>query len=85
MIGQGASRENIAWGILSSIAMKVKQEYSKLTTAKRSVYLTGGLCENTYFTELLSEYIGKKVETAPDARYAGAIGAAVQAFVMFGN
>lgn len=85
MIGQGASRENIAWGILSSIAMKVKQEYSKLTTAKRSVYLTGGLCENTYFTELLSEYIGKKVETAPDSRYAGAIGAAVQAFVMFGN
>lgn len=79
MIGQGASRENIAWGILSSIAMKVKQEYSKLPTEDRPVYLTGGLCENTYFTELLSEYIGKKVETLPDARFAGAIGAAVMA------
>ena len=79
MIGQGASRENIAWGILSSIAMKVKTEYSKLTSKDCPVYLTGGLCENTYFTELLSDYIGKKVGTAPNARFAGAIGAAVYA------
>lgn len=81
MIGQGASRENIAWGILSSIATKVKQEYSKLSYDDRPVYLTGGLCENTYFTKLLSEYIGKEVQTVPNARYAGAIGAAVLASV----
>lgn len=85
MIGQGASRENIAWGILSSIAMKVKQEYAKLPRANRPVFLTGGLCENTYFTELLSEYIGKEVKTSKDARYAGAIGAAVCARELFGN
>lgn len=83
MIGQGASRENIAWGILSSIAMKVKQEYSKLPNENRPVYLTGGLCENIYFTQLLSDYIGKQIETVPDARYAGAIGAAVQAHTLF--
>ena len=82
MIGQGASRENIAWGILSSIAVKVKQEYSKLPSEDRPVYLTGGLCENTYFTELLSRYIGKTVETVPEARFAGAIGAAVQALAI---
>lgn len=85
MIGQGAGRENIAWGILSSIAVKVKQEYSKLSDEDRPVYLTGGLCDNTYFTELLSEYIGKQVVTSPDARFAGAIGAAVQAHALFGN
>lgn len=79
MIGQGTTRENIAWGILNSIAMKVKQEYSKLMDDDRPVYLTGGLCENTFFVELLSGYIGRKVETAPDARFAGAIGAAVLA------
>lgn len=79
MIGRGTGRENIAWGILSSIAMKVKQEYSKLPREDRPVFLTGGLCENTYFTDLLSGYIGKRVETAPDARFAGAIGAAILA------
>lgn len=79
MIGQGTTRENIAWGILNSIAMKVKQEYSKLQEDDRPVYLTGGLCENTYFVELLSEYIGKNVKTVPDARFAGAIGAAILA------
>lgn len=82
MIGQGAGRENIAWGILSSIAMKVKQEYTKLPAMDRPVYLTGGLCENTYFAELLSDYIGKKVVTSPNARFAGAIGAAVKALNM---
>lgn len=85
MIGQGASRENIAWGILSSIAMKVKQEYNKLPSEDRPIYLTGGLCENTYFIELLSDYIGKKVETMPNSRYAGAIGAAIQAYSLFGS
>lgn len=82
MIGQGSSRENIAWGILSSIAMKVKQEYSKLPGEDRPVFLTGGLCDNSYFTELLSGYIGKEVGTSPDARFAGAIGAADHALAL---
>lgn len=85
LIGQGVSRENIAWGILSSIAMKVKQEYSKLSRDNRPVYLTGGLCDNAYFTDLLSGYIGKKVETVSDARFAGAIGAAAEAIRLHSN
>lgn len=79
MIGQGTSRENIAWGILNSIAVKVKQEYGKLREDQRPIYLTGGLCENEFFQQLLSEQIGKRVKSCPNARYAGAIGAAMLA------
>lgn len=77
MIGQGTTRENIAWGILNSIAKKVAQEHGKLASDNRPVYLTGGLCENEYFVQMLSDHIGCNVKTAPDARYAGAIGAAM--------
>lgn len=80
MIGQGSTRENIAWGVLNSVAMKVKQEYGKLAEANRPIYLTGGLCDNVFFTEMLSEQLQKKINTHRNSRYAGAIGAAVLAY-----
>ena len=42
-------------------------------------YLTGGLCENAYVVERLGALLGSPVETAPLARFAGAIGAAIRA------
>ena len=42
-------------------------------------YLTGGLCENAYVVERLGALLGSLVETAPLARFAGAIGAAIRA------
>lgn len=42
-------------------------------------YLTGGLCENAYVVERLSALLGSPVETSPQARFAGAIGAAIRA------
>ena len=76
LAGQGVSRENIAWGVLNSVAKKVSQEYSKLRDGARPVYLTGGLCEDAYFMELVSKNIGRPLTSHPDARYTGAIGAA---------
>ena len=42
-------------------------------------YLTGGLCENAYVVERLGALVGSPVTTSPQARFAGAIGAAIRA------
>ena len=42
-------------------------------------YLTGGLCENAFVVERLGALLGSPVETSPQARFAGAIGAAIRA------
>lgn len=42
-------------------------------------YLTGGLCESAYVVERLAALLGSPVETAPLARFAGAIDAAIRA------
>ena len=85
LAGQGESKENIAWGVLNSVAKKVAQEYSKLRDQNRPVFLTGGLCSCTYFIEILSARLKREVSSHPDARYAGAIGAALLARERFGR
>lgn len=50
-----------------------------LQAAGAPCYLTGGLCENVYVVERLGALLGSPVETAPLARFAGAIGAAIRA------
>lgn len=42
-------------------------------------YLTGSLCESAYVVERLGVLLGSPVETAPLARFAGAIGAVIRA------
>lgn len=79
LIGKGTAKENIAWGVLNSVVGKVCQEYSKLPELVCPVYLTGGLCDNTYFISMLSERLGRDVQSSPLGRYAGAIGAATLA------
>lgn len=76
LIGKGTSKENISWGVLNSVVRKVRQEYSKLSDGNRVVHLTGGLCENRYFMDMLTQNFGHPVTSCPQARYAGAIGAA---------
>ena len=77
LVGQGASKEDIAWGILNSVAKKVGTEYSKLHDRERPVFLTGGLCGSGLFMQLLGRYTGREVTSSADARYAGALGAAL--------
>ena len=79
LIGQGTSKANIAWGVLQSVVKKVRQEYAKLSEQEGPIFLTGGLCEDVYFLELLSESFGRTVHSDTKARYAGAIGAAALA------
>lgn len=39
--------------------------------------LTGGLCDNAYVAERLGAHLGGSILTCPEARFAGAIGAAL--------
>lgn len=79
LIGRGEERKNIAYAVVSSIASKVASQCSHIDMNGTVVYLTGGLCECDYLRERIGQMIGHELSTAPDARYAGAIGAALLA------
>ena len=77
-IGEGRSREDIAAGVVDSVAAKVAQ-LSQRKNLPAKVILTGGLSHSEYFTSALSGKIGQTVEPTKNGRYAGAIGAALLA------
>lgn len=77
LIGKGEPRENIANGVIESVVAKVASLARGLVDG--DVFLTGGLCENDYVIGRLAKNLGEKVTTAPNARFAGAIGAALSA------
>lgn len=78
LIGRGEKKENIAFAVVDSIVKKVASQAGRLTLGK-TVCLTGGLCEFDYLCESLGRKLNVKVNTNPDGRYAGAIGAALSA------
>lgn len=78
-IGSGEKRENIAAGVIDSVAARVANLALRFGVEGRKVALTGGLCKSPYFVELLSNKLGKPVMTHEFARYAGALGAAMTA------
>ncbi|WP_054252394.1 acyl-CoA dehydratase activase [Neofamilia massiliensis] len=77
-IGQGKKREDIAAGVVDSVATKVSQLVQRLDLPE-TVILTGGLSHNEFFTKILSEKLGRNVKTTKNGIYAGAIGAALLA------
>lgn len=77
LIGRGTAREDIACGVIKSIAEKAAQLLSQISGEK--YFLTGGLCGDTYFCEKLSAILKAPVVSRPEARYAGAVGAALLA------
>lgn len=77
LIGRGEPRENIARGVIESVVSRVATMAAQ--GAGAPFFLTGGLCENAYVVERLSDLLGAPVTTSPMARYAGAIGAAARA------
>ncbi|MCQ2501007.1 MAG: CoA activase, partial [Lachnospiraceae bacterium] len=79
LIGRGESKENIAYGVVASIAEKVASQCSRLALKGKRIYLTGGLCDCSYIREILSDKLKMQVDTQPNSRYAGAIGAAITA------
>ena len=77
LIGRGEPRENIARGVIDSVVSRVATMAGQAAGAP--YYLTGGLCENAYVVERLAALLGSPVTTSPQARFAGAIGAAIRA------
>lgn len=77
LIGRGEPRENIARGVIESVVSRVATMAGQAAGAL--YYLTGGLCENAYVVERLAALLGSPVTTSPQARFAGAIGAAIRA------
>lgn len=77
-IGAGEKRQDIAAGVISSVAVWVANLATRFGVVG-DVVLTGGLCGSPYFMEVLSQKMGRSVETHPFARYAGALGAALTA------
>ncbi|WP_101772417.1 acyl-CoA dehydratase activase [Peptostreptococcus faecalis] len=75
LIGQGTPREDIAYGVIDSVVSKVSQLAGQIPA--ENYILTGGFCENDYFIKKLSERLEAPVKSKPEARYAGAIGAAI--------
>lgn len=77
LIGKGTPREDIANGVIESVVIKVVSLINQVPGEQ--YFLTGGLCEDEYIVERLSHALGAPVESMPQARYAGAIGAALMA------
>ena len=77
-IGSGEKREDIAAGVIHSVASRVANLAARFGL-EENIILTGGLCESPYFIQTLSDKIGHPVETDAFARYAGALGAALTA------
>jgi predicted CoA-substrate-specific enzyme activase len=75
-IGAGAKREDIAAGVVDSVATRVAN-LAVRHGIRGAVFLTGGLCDSPYFLNILSQKLGREVGTHPFARYAGALGAAL--------
>lgn len=75
-VGEGRKREDIAAGVVDSVANKVAQLAQKKTLSQ-TVILTGGLSFSEYFTEILAKKIKHELKATVDGRYAGAIGAAL--------
>lgn len=77
-IGEGKLREDIAAGVIDSVAARVANLVTRFGI-KGPVFLTGGLCDSPYFLRILSGKVNREVITHPMARYAGSLGAALAA------
>lgn len=76
LIGKGEPRENIANGVVESVVARVAALAAQLYSGGPA-FLTGGLCDDACFVERLGAHLGTQVATRPEARYAGAVGAAL--------
>ncbi len=83
LVGKGEPRENIARGVIDSVVARVCTLVGQVPAAR--YHLTGGLCENDYVRTRLEAELGAPVGSCPNARFAGALGAAVIAAEMDGE
>lgn len=77
-IGAGRKREDIAAGVIDSVAAKVSTLAGRLPLSD-IVWLTGGLSHIDFFAEQIGKKLGKKVAGKENGKFAGAYGAALLA------
>ena len=77
-IGQGRNKEDIAAGVVDSVAKKVAQLAGR-AKVKDDVILTGGLSNVPYFAKVLEDKLQSPVHTTVDGKFAGSFGAALLA------
>lgn len=77
-MGEGKSKEDLAAGIIDSVALKVATLVQR-KQIQDTVILTGGLSIHPFFADLLSKKLGKEVLPMKDGIFAGAYGAALLA------
>lgn len=77
-MGEGRSREDLAAGVIDSVALKVATLVQR-KELQDTIIITGGFSDNEFFAQLLGKKLGKKVNAMPLGRYAGAYGAALLA------
>ncbi|WP_077075543.1 acyl-CoA dehydratase activase [Aedoeadaptatus urinae] len=77
-IGEGRDREDIAAGVVDSVANKVVALTGRMDFPEK-VILTGGLSQVPYFSEILSKKLDRQVIGNEKGQFAGAIGAALLA------
>ena len=82
LIGRGEPRKNIAFAVVDSIAEKVASQVGKLSAPSQSLCLTGGLCGCRELVEALERKLNCPIQTHPQGRFAGAIGAALTALAI---
>lgn len=75
-MGEGRAKEDLAAGVIESVASKVYNLVQR-KSLQGTVIITGGLSNNEYFAEQLSEKLGQTVIPMEDGRFAGAYGAAL--------
>lgn len=75
-IGAGERREDIAAGVVDSVAGKVAGLCTR-HTLRGDLLLTGGLCDCAYMVDRLSKMLKVPVYSDHMGRYAGALGAAL--------
>ncbi|MDD6920265.1 MAG: acyl-CoA dehydratase activase [Eubacteriales bacterium] len=78
LMGKGTSKPDIAAGVVNSIASKVVALVNRKPHSKH-YFLTGGFCASPYMVEELARRLDADVNTHENARFAGAIGAALLA------
>lgn len=76
LVGKGVPREDIARGVIDSVVRKATALLRGFSVGE-SCCLTGGLCENEALIAALERELGVPVRTSPEARFAGALGAAL--------
>lgn len=78
LIGKGEKRENIALGVLHSIAARISNQHRQINPDQGPIFLSGGLSHSKKVVDLVAEYTQKEVYYDQElSQFAGSIGAAL--------